>query len=131
MRNVEKMAMCGALALGVAVLIHPSSGLAQSTDMTQPATAPQPDATMATPPASAQPDATATQQGLSTAQTDTAMPGSAPASSLDSSMSTPSGLVRTPDGALSNGPVPDTKANRARFGGPMSNAGKKSAPAGN
>ena len=32
---------------------------------------------------------------------------------------------------LSNGPVPDTAANRHRFGGPMSHAGKRTAPAGN
>jgi hypothetical protein len=32
---------------------------------------------------------------------------------------------------LTNGPVPDTPANRAKYGGPMSNAGKRTAPAGN
>ena len=32
---------------------------------------------------------------------------------------------------VTNGPVPDTPANRARFGGPMSNAGQRTAPAGN
>lgn len=32
---------------------------------------------------------------------------------------------------VSNGPVPDTPANRAKYGKPMSNAGKKSTPAGN
>jgi UrcA family protein len=32
---------------------------------------------------------------------------------------------------VTNGPVPDTPENRARFGGPMSNAGKRTAPAGN
>jgi hypothetical protein len=32
---------------------------------------------------------------------------------------------------VTNGPVPDTPANRARYGGPMSNAGKKTAPRGN
>jgi hypothetical protein len=32
---------------------------------------------------------------------------------------------------VTNGPVPDTPANRARFGQPMSNAGKRTAPAGN
>ncbi len=32
---------------------------------------------------------------------------------------------------VTNGPVPDTAANRARFGGPRSHAGKKTAPSGN
>jgi hypothetical protein len=32
---------------------------------------------------------------------------------------------------VTNGPVPDTKANRARYGKPMSNAGKRTDPAGN
>lgn len=32
---------------------------------------------------------------------------------------------------ITNGPVPDTAENRARFGQPMSNAGKRTAPAGN
>lgn len=32
---------------------------------------------------------------------------------------------------VTNGPVPDTRANRAKFGRPLSNAGKKTAPAGN
>lgn len=32
---------------------------------------------------------------------------------------------------VTNGPVPDTAENRARFGGPMSNGGRKTAPAGN
>jgi UrcA family protein len=32
---------------------------------------------------------------------------------------------------ITNGPVADTAENRARFGGPMSNAGQRTAPAGN
>jgi UrcA family protein len=32
---------------------------------------------------------------------------------------------------VTNGPVPDTPANRARFGGPMSNGGRRTVPAGN
>lgn len=32
---------------------------------------------------------------------------------------------------VTNGPVPDTPANRAKFGGPMSNAGRQTKPAGN
>lgn len=32
---------------------------------------------------------------------------------------------------ITNGPVPDTPENRARFGGPDSNGGRRTAPAGN
>ena len=32
---------------------------------------------------------------------------------------------------VTNGPVPDTAENRARFGGPISNGGRRTAPAGN
>lgn len=32
---------------------------------------------------------------------------------------------------ITNGPVPDTAANRARYGGPMSNAGRRTRPIGN
>lgn len=32
---------------------------------------------------------------------------------------------------VTNGPVPDTPANRAKYGGPMSNAGRRTSPAGN
>lgn len=32
---------------------------------------------------------------------------------------------------VTNGPIPDTPENRAKYGKPMSNAGKKSAPVGN
>jgi hypothetical protein len=40
--------------------------------------------------------------------------------------------LRDGDNALvTNGPVPDTPANRAKFGGPRSHGGKKTAPAGN
>jgi hypothetical protein len=72
-------------------------------------------------------------------------------SSADSTVSTPSTTTTTTttsaDGAVSagayatgasvttstvtNGPVPDTAENRAKYGAPMSNAGKRTAPAGN
>jgi hypothetical protein len=32
---------------------------------------------------------------------------------------------------VTNGPVPDTRANRAKYGGPMSNAGRRTRPIGN
>ena len=32
---------------------------------------------------------------------------------------------------VTNGPVPDTRENRRKYGGPMSNGGRRTTPAGN
>jgi hypothetical protein len=40
-------------------------------------------------------------------------------------------LAKGDNTLVTNGPVPDTPANRAKYGRPMSHAGKKTAPAGN
>ncbi len=40
-------------------------------------------------------------------------------------------LAKGDNTMVTNGPVPDTAANRAKYGKPMSHAGKKTAPAGN
>jgi hypothetical protein len=42
-----------------------------------------------------------------------------------------SALAAGDNQVVTNGPVPDTKANRAKYGHPMSNAGRKTKPAGN
>jgi hypothetical protein len=42
-----------------------------------------------------------------------------------------SSLVAGDASVVSNGPVPDTKANRAKYGQPMSAAGRSTKPAGN
>ena len=55
-------------------------------------------------------------------QSSMASSGSMGSSSMGGAMTT-----RT----VTNGPVPDTPENRAKYGKPMSNAGKRSTPAGN
>ncbi|HWA61319.1 MAG TPA: hypothetical protein VG939_08085 [Caulobacteraceae bacterium] len=53
---------------------------------------------------------------------------------LESSPTPPSEayrLVASDPTVVSNGPVPDTPQNRARYGGPMSHGGRMTAPAGN
>jgi hypothetical protein len=52
-----------------------------------------------------------------------------PASSLTTNYMGAPGTVTTR--TVTNGPVPDTAENRAKYGQPMSNAGKRSAAAGN
>ena len=62
------------------------------------------------------------------AMTDPApMPAPAPAPAATSYGQSASFTTTT----VTNGPVPDTKENRAKYGSPMSNAGKRTAPAGN
>jgi hypothetical protein len=71
-------------------------------------------ATEAAPPAEP-----STVSATSTTSTDTAAPtGTASAASFTSM-------------TVTNGPVPDTKENRAKYGQPMSRAGKRTAAAGN
>lgn len=52
-----------------------------------------------------------------------------PASS--STLGDPTSMKAGDANVVSNGPVPDTPENRAKYGKPMSNAGKRSTPAGN
>jgi hypothetical protein len=52
-----------------------------------------------------------------------------PASSMTMSETGAPGTVTTQ--VVTNGPIPDTAENRAKYGQPMSHAGKRTAPAGN
>jgi len=73
-------------------------------------------------------------QTTTTVDTTTGMATSAttvgvPASSLTTSYTGAPGTVTTK--LVTNGPVPDTAENRAKYGQPMSRAGKRTAPRGN
>jgi len=60
--------------------------------------------------------------------------GAAPGPATDTTgynVGTPQTDPNTGAQIVTNGPVPDTRANRARFGTPDSHAGKRTAPAGN
>lgn len=112
-----------AAAAGCAVLAGPA--LAQA-----PATMPQDAAHM--PPAATRPAPAADQSGV-------------PASAMTLDPATGAMVVRqdsvSPERAamlkagdanvVTNGPIPDTPENRARYGAPISNGGKRTAPAGN
>ena len=86
-------------------------------------------------------DSMSNQPAASAPATDEAAPPSAQGSSANTSGTILSSDQVTPAQAqalqngdnklVSNGPVPDTPANRAKYGKPMSNAGKRTAPAGN
>jgi hypothetical protein len=57
------------------------------------------------------------------------VPAPAPTRMYSSSDYNPGTVVTT--STVTNGPVPDTPENRARFGGPMSRGGQRTAPVGN
>lgn len=86
-----------------------------------PSTNPQP----ANPPSAAQ---------AGTPASATAMDPSAPAIILQSSPTPPEEAWKLKAGdpnVVTNGPVPDTVENRARYGGPISMGGRRTKPAGN
>ena len=93
-----------------------------------------PTATNPTPTA----PATATDMAADPAASPTAM--AAPAAGVNASGAVPvssqtpdaqAGLKAGDANVVSNGPVADTTANRAKYGAPMSNAGKRTTPKGN
>ena len=117
MTTIRKLAACAALALAV-----PSMALAQY--QAPPAQAPAaaaPDQSMAAPPQGAP---AAADVGANTAST-----GPMPADQMPGGQA--SALSMGDNKLVTNGPVPDTAANRAKYGGPMSNAGRHTKPIGN
>lgn len=65
---------------------------------------------------------------------DSTMPSQSPVTILQSSPTPADQAYKLTAGApntVSNQPIPDTAENRAKYGGPMSNGGRKTAPRGN
>jgi hypothetical protein len=83
-------------------------------------------------PAASQPSGAVNPAPAGTSIAPSAGASAANASGVTTSQTTAdqSGAIVT-NTTVTNGPVPDTAANRARFGPPMSNAGKRTVPAGN
>lgn len=108
--------------------------------LTAPAAFAQSDTGAVNPPmqGSQTQDSTATQDSMSS-QAPSAM--SAESAGANSSATVNESSPTPPDQAyalkagdptvVSNAPIPDTRANRARFGKPMSMTGQRTAPAGN
>jgi len=120
MRYVQQLAAGAAFA--TLVIAAPTLGFAQ--DQTPPATASAPPATSDQMSSGAQPSApSADAAGVNTSVQPV------PASQLPPGQV--AALEQGDNKTLTNGPVPDTPANRAKYGKPMSHAGKKTAPAGN
>lgn len=105
-------------AAAVAIFAAPALAFGQAqTPMSDPGVDPAPpmSAPMATPSAAA--------AGMNTSGM-TVDPSQAPAGQVQA-------LQQGDNTLVTNGPVPDTPASRAKYGRPLSNAGKKTAPAGN
>jgi hypothetical protein len=98
------------------------------------AAAAQTASTTADQPTQAQPAQQAAAPASATIGDPAAAPGSA-TNPIPQSSPTPvdqaAQLKAGDSSVVSNGPVPDTRANRAKYGQPMSNAGKRTRPAGN
>jgi len=129
------------------------SALLAGSAMAQDQAAPAPMAPdQATPPASDQPvnptpntgAAPSPDQSTMAAPADQSTTGAAPAGQYNynatatatqpassTTLGDPAMMKAGDASVVSNGPVPDTPENRAKYGKPMSNAGKKSSPAGN
>ena len=108
-RKVEAMKILTTLSMAAAV----AAGLGA---MTGTASA---QAVAQAEPAQAVPDATA------------AAPAAPAATAVPDQVQTPAPAATVVAATVTNGPIPDTPANRAKYGGPMSHAGKKTQAAGN
>ncbi len=113
-------AAVSALMVGAAHAQSTSSTMSSQTpDAGTPAMAPQGSSTLTT---SVNPTTTTTNEGVTT--TTTTDTSAAAAGSFGQGASVTTSMT-------TNGPVPDTPENRAKYGAPMSNAGKHTAAKGN
>jgi len=112
------------MAAVAAALAGPMAAHAQQSDQAAPApqAAPMPDTNAAPAPQQAAP--------MPGTDTNANMPTAAP-SATQAAMPVSATTDATGSQVVSNGPVPDTRANRAKYGRPMSRAGKMTKPAGN
>ncbi|HEY5105532.1 MAG TPA: hypothetical protein VII73_02035 [Caulobacteraceae bacterium] len=108
----------GAAIAAVALVTVPTMGLCATQDTMTPADRDAAAGQTATQPMTPSASGAATDASG-------AMPQSTPMPDQAGAPGTVTDMVTT------NGPVPDTRANRAKYGRPMSNAGKRTAPAGN
>jgi hypothetical protein len=104
----------------------------------QPMTQPAPDNAAppaASPDTSAAPSTDATMPSSPTAQAPASSGAMNAAPDTSAPVGTPANTSTTVDASgnqvIASAPVPDTKANRAAYGAPLSRAGKRTAPAGN
>ncbi len=95
-----------------------------------PATSPEDAAHM--PPAATQPAPAADQSGTPASATTIDPATGAMVVRQDSVSPEQAATLKAGDAnVVTNGPIPDTAENRARYGGPISNGGRRTAPAGN
>lgn len=112
MKKIEVSVLSGGIVCGLAALGLATAAFAQA--------APTPLLVSAAPSI----DSLSSTPASSPSEVTLVSPGQAPPSQIQA-------LARGDNQTVTMVPVPDTQANRARFGEPMSNAGKKTAPAGN
>ncbi|WP_236627543.1 fasciclin domain-containing protein [Caulobacter sp. B11] len=123
---VDKVLMPGAMAQAAAAIDTATSADVSANTTTAAATA-VPGATDSAPMGAAMMDGATTTPSASTAAVDTT--AATPVSSMSSDAQ--AGLKAGDPNVTSNAPVADTPENRAKYGKPVSNAGKRSAAKGN
>ena len=123
---VDKVLMPGAMAQAAAAIDTATSADVSANTMTA-AAPPMAEMTDASPTGAAMMDGAMTTPSASTAAVDTT--AATPVSSMSSDAQ--AGLKAGDPNVTSNAPVADTPENRAKYGKPVSNAGKRSAAKGN
>ena len=116
-----------------ALLLAPVAAWAQDQAQPAPSTASAPQPATAVNPAA--PAASGAASSVAATTPDAAAPPGSTANPIPESSPTPAAqagaLTASDPTVVSNGPVPDTKANRARYGKPLSAAGRATDPSGN
>jgi hypothetical protein len=113
------------IATAVAAALLSGAAFAQ-----QAASGNTPD-TAVNPPAATMPDNAATGNAMPAGPMATPDATVAPAAGAPAERAPSASLDSSNTEVVSSGPVPDTSANRAKYGKPMSNAGRMTKPAGN
>ena len=127
MTRFRMMLAAGALSLAAATA---ASAQQAAPDQSSPMGAPPqsepsaPSQDMNAPPPPPQTTAPSAAAAGANTSAQVVAPGDAPPSQVQA-------LAEGDNSLVTNGPIPDTPANRAKYGGPMSLTGKRTKPAGN
>jgi hypothetical protein len=116
MKILTTLSMAAAMAAGAGAVA--GAAAAQSAPGAAPGAASQSMA-QATAPTQSVPDATAP------------APAAGDTTAVPDQVQAPTPAATVVAHTVTNGPIPDTPANRAKYGGPMSHTGKRTQPAGN
>ena len=116
--------------IATAACLFGAAAYAQPATTDQPAAPPAASSDMSPAPSTSAPPATASQTP-DAAPSNSAAPDTAPTAPVGAAANTSTTVGSNGTEVIASQPVPDTPANRAAFGAPLSHAGKHTAPNGN